>query len=103
MCFGDVLSRLQLPRLEDWLLVSDKICYALELQEVLDHSTLCRAFIRLMRGIQRLLLQKANLQEVAIGIDSTGFRTDQASAYYSFRNRRPKKDWVKGAYAIGAS
>jgi hypothetical protein len=81
--------------MEDWLLVSNKICHALGLQEVLDHSTLCRAFhrldIRLMRGMQRLLLQKANLQEGAIGIDSTGFRTDQASAYYSFRNGRPKK------------
>jgi IS5 family transposase len=93
--------------MEDWLLVSDKICHSLELQEVPDHSTLCRAFhrldIRLLRGMQRLLLQKASIQEVAIGIDSTGFRTDQASAYYSFRNGRPKKDWVKGAYAVGVS
>ena len=40
---------------------------------------------------------------MAIGIDSTGFRTDQASAYYSFRNGGPKRDWVKGAYAVGAS
>lgn len=36
-----------------------------------------------------------------IGVDLTGFRTDQASAYYSFRNGRPKKDWIKGAYAVG--
>jgi hypothetical protein len=25
------------------------------------------------------------------------------SAYYSFRNGRPKKDWVKGAYAVGVT
>jgi len=91
--------------MEDWLLVSDKICHSLDLQEVPDHSTLCRAFhrldIRLLRGMQRLLLQKAGVKEAAIGIDSTGFRTDQASAYYSFRNGRLKKDWVKGAYAVG--
>lgn len=51
--------------------------------------------------MQRLLLQQANLEEAVVGIDSTGFRTDQASAYYSFRNGRLKKDWVKGAYAVG--
>jgi len=93
--------------MEDRLLVSDKICHSLELQEIPDHSTLCRAFhrldIRVLRGMQRLLLQKATIQEAAIGIDSTGFRTDRASAYYSFRNGRPKKDWVKGAYAVGVS
>jgi hypothetical protein len=25
------------------------------------------------------------------------------SAYYSFRNGRPKKDWIKGAYAVGVT
>ena len=70
--------------MEDWLLVSDKIYHALELQEVPDHSTLCRAFHRL-------------------DIRLSGFRTDQASAYYSFRNGRPKKDWIKGAYAVGVA
>ena len=40
------------------------------------------------------------LKEIAIGVDSTGFRTDQVSAYYSFRNGKPKKDWIKGAYAV---
>lgn len=91
--------------MEDWLLVSETICRLLNLQEVPDHTTLCRAFhkldIRLLRALQRLLLQRMRLKEVAMGIDSTGFRTDQASAYYSFRNGRPKKDWVKGAYAVG--
>jgi transposase len=91
--------------MEDWLLVSDRICHSLDLHEIPDHSTLCRAFhrmdVRLLRALQRLLLQKMNVKETIIGIDSTGFSTDQASAYYSFRNGRPKKDWVKGAYAVG--
>jgi IS5 family transposase len=93
--------------MEDWLLVSDTICRSLDLQEVPDHTTLCRAFhrldVRLLRAMQRLLLQKATMKEVVIGVDSTGFRTDQASAYYSFRNGRPKKDWIKGAYAVGVA
>ena len=91
--------------MEDWLLVCDKICRSLDLQEIPDHSTLCRAFhhigIGVLRAMQRLLLRKANLQEALIGIDSTGFRTDQASAYYSFRSGKPKRDWVKGAYGVG--
>ncbi len=91
--------------MQDWLLVSDKICVVLDLPKIPDHSTLCRAFHRLgiscLRALQRLLLQTACLGEAMIAIDSTGFRTDQASAYYSFRNGRPKKDWVKGAYVVG--
>jgi len=93
--------------MEDWLLVSDKICQSLDLQEIPDYSTLCRAFHRIglvsLQAMQRLLLRQAALKEVSVGIDSTGFRTDQASAYYSFRNGRPKRDWVKGAYAVGTS
>lgn len=91
--------------MEDWLLASDKICKALGLQEIPDHSTLCRAFHRLgigcLRAMQRLLLQKVSLEETMVGIDSTGFTPDQASAYYSFRNGKPKRDWVKGACAVG--
>lgn len=49
--------------MEDWLLVSDTICRSLDLQEVPDHTTLCRAFhqldICLLRAMQRLLLQKS--------------------------------------------
>ena len=93
--------------MEDWLLVSDTICHSLDLQEVPDHTTLCRAFhrldIRLLRAMQRLLLQESTMKEAVIGVDSTGFRTDQASAYYSSRNGRPKKDWIKGAYAVGVA
>lgn len=93
--------------MEDWLLVSDKICRALDLHEIPDHSTLCRAFhkvdVQLLQALHRLLLQNMRVKEVAIAIDSTGFSTEQASAYYSFRNGRPKRDWVKGAFAVGTS
>jgi hypothetical protein len=91
--------------MEDWLWVSDRICQVLDLQEIPDHSTLCRAFhkldIRLLRALQRLLLERMSIKEIAIAVDSTGFSPDQSSAYYSFRNGRPKRDWVKGAYAVG--
>lgn len=93
--------------MEDWLLVSDTICRSLNLTTIPDHTTLCRAFHRLnaasLRALQRLVVQEADLKELILAIDSTGFRTDQASAYYSFRNGRPKKDWVKGAYAVGTA
>ncbi len=53
--------------MEDWLLVSDTICHSLDLQEVPDHTTLCRPFhrlgIRLLRAMQRLLLQKAAMKK----------------------------------------
>jgi hypothetical protein len=38
-----------------------------------------------------------------IALDSTGFCTDQASAYYNFRSGKPKRDWGKGTYAIGTN
>ena len=63
--------------MEDWLLVCDKFCHSLDLQEIPDHSTLCQAFHRVgigvLRSLQRLLLKKANLRETIIGINSTGF------------------------------
>ena len=90
---------------EEWLWASDKICKVLNLQSIADHSTLCRAFRKIgmdvLRSLHKLLLSRYKLRETAIGIDSTGFRTDQASAYYSFRNGRPKKDWVKAAFVVG--
>lgn len=91
--------------MEDWLLVSDRIGHVLGLKEVPDHTTLCRAFHRLkletLRAMHRLLLRNVNLSENIIALDSTGFRTDQASAYYNFRSGKPKRDWIKGTYAIG--
>jgi IS5 family transposase len=70
--------------MEDWLLVSDTIYRSLHLKAIPDHTTLCRAFhklsIGLLRFLQRLLLERMQLKEFAIGVDSTGFRTDQVSA-----------------------
>lgn len=90
--------------MEDWLLVSDRICQVLGLPAVPDHTTLCRAFHQLgmpvLRAMQRLLLQQAQVTDGLIACDSTGFRTDQSSAYYAFRSGQPKRDWVKGAYAV---
>ena len=85
--------------MENWLLVSDRIYRVLDLHEIPDHSTLWRAFhklnVRLLRALPSFLLQSMCLKEMAIGIDSTGFSTEQASAYYSFRNGRPKKTGSK--------
>ena len=47
--------------------------------------------------------------EEVIGLDSTGFRADQASAYYAYyayyqlRCGKDRKEWIKGAYAVGTS
>lgn len=53
--------------MEDWFLMGDTICHSLDLREVPDHTTLCRAFhrlgIRLLRAMQRLLLQKAAMKK----------------------------------------
>lgn len=91
--------------MEDWLLVSDTLCQQLDLPEVPDHSTLCRAFQRLglkqLRAMQAMLLRALAVSETLIALDSTGFRNDQASAYYQFRNGKPKRDWIKGTFAVG--
>jgi hypothetical protein len=91
--------------MEDWLLVSDKTCQTLESKEIPDHTTLCCAFHRLklepLRAMHRLLLRNTMLPESMIALDSTGFRTDQASACCNFRNGKPKCDWIKGTYAVG--
>lgn len=92
--------------MEEWLLASDKICQRLGLPEVPDHATLCRAFHRLnlshLRAMHCLLLRSIGVKETIIALDSTGLRTDQSSAYYHFRSGQPKRDWVKGTYAVGA-
>ena len=49
-----------------------------------------------LRDLQQMLLQALQVSEDTIGIDSTGFRLDQASADYQFRNGKAKRDWLKG-------
>src|SRR5882724_8108599 len=41
--------------LEDWMLASDAICAVLDLKQVPDHATLCRAYGSLSEGQQRAL------------------------------------------------
>lgn len=90
---------------EEWLLASDAVCGVLELEEVPDHSTLCRTFQRLtLKGVQALLRQllaALQPQERAIAGDATGYRFSNASAYFQTRSGRVFRDWFKGVYAVG--
>ena len=86
---------------------------ALKLNRIPDHSTLCRMFKRMtrvkIRQMERLVLERMKPCEEVIGLDSTGFRADQASAYYAYyayyqlRCGKDRKEWIKGAYAVGTS
>lgn len=91
--------------MEEWLLASDRICRALELEEVPDHSTLNRAFQRLrmsdFRRMERRLLDEADPEETLVASDATGYRPTQASPYYRTRQGGWYRDWVKGVYAVG--
>lgn len=93
--------------MEEWLLACPVICETLGLQQVPDHSTLCRAFQKLALATIRTLEQKLLLlvqpYEEIIAMDSTGFRPDQASAYYQLRCGKLRREWIKGAYAVGTT
>src|SRR5919198_1086058 len=93
--------------MEEWLLASDRVCQTLGLTQVPDHSTLCRAFHKLgvtrLRTMEQQLLAKLQLQEDLVASDSTGFRLDQASSYYQLRSGKERREWIKGAYAVGTS
>jgi hypothetical protein len=99
--------RLSYRDMEEWLLASDRVCQTLGLTQVPDHSTLCRAFHKLrgmrLRAMERQLLVKLQVQEDRIASDSTGLRLDQASSYYQLRSGKVRREWIKGAYAVGTS
>ncbi|RLB05580.1 MAG: hypothetical protein DRN90_03270 [Thermoproteota archaeon] len=92
--------------MEQWLLATDKVCSVLDLRQVPDHSTLCRAYAKLPKAfLERLLeslLQKLSIQEEFICLDTTGFRETHESAYYLSRAGRMYRFWRKAAYAVGA-
>ena len=92
--------------MEQWLLATDKVCSVLDLRQVPDHSTLCRAYAKLPKAfLERLLeslLQKLSIQEEFICLDTTGFRETHESAYYLSRTGRRYRFWRKAAYAVGA-
>jgi hypothetical protein len=97
--------RLSYRDMEDWLMASDQIQQVLGLREIPDHTTLCRAFHKLTlahwRALERRLLDQLQPVENIIAVDSTGFRPAQASAYYQLRCGTTRREWIKGAYAIG--
>lgn len=99
--------RLSYRDMEEWLLASDKVCAVLELKRVPDHSTLARAYQRLLsvgklQEMNRLLLDSLALeQEEAVAFDSSGFAPTQASTYYRSRRGKEIRCYHKAAYAVG--
>jgi hypothetical protein len=92
--------------MEEWLLASSEVRTVLGLTEyVPDHSTLTRTQAQLtiarLTAMQQTLLQKVEVEEVAVALDTTNFRLQHASAYYMTRTGRLYRDWVKGGYAVG--
>lgn len=90
---------------EDWLLATERVCAALELTAVPDHSTLNRTYQRLTEiRLNKLLtsvLADLEVQESVIAGDSTGYTLSTASAYYRTRSGKSFRGWVKGSYAVG--
>ena len=93
--------------MEEWLLASDHVCAALELERIPDHTTLERTFKKLQQRnfdeLNRTLLDQLQVDETVIAVDSTGYTPSQASAYYQTRNGGVYREYVKGAYAVGTS
>ncbi len=92
--------------MEEWLLATDKVCEALELERVPDYSTLAYANKRLLKigqlnRMNRALLDKLDLAEETVASDTTGYPTTQASAYYRSRSGLTMREYRKGAYAVG--
>ena len=91
--------------MEEWLLATDKVCQALELPRVPDHSTLQRTYKKLrMKDLNQMkdkLLDEIEIEEEVVASDSTGFSPGQASLYYQTRCGKLYRRWFKGVYAVG--
>jgi hypothetical protein len=91
--------------MEEWLLATDKVCQALGLSRIPDHTTLQRTYRKLRKldfeRMKNQILEEENIQESVIASDSTGFSPGQASLYYQTRSGRKYERWIKGAYAVG--
>lgn len=91
--------------MEEWLLATDKVCQALALPRIPDHTTLQRTYRKLRKldfeKMKNQMLEEENIAERVIASDSTGFSPGQASLYYQTRSGRPYAYWLKGAYAVG--
>src|SRR4030067_661386 len=92
--------------MEKWLLASDQVCQMLELPRIPDHTTLQRTYKKLQKldfdKMKNQLLDENGVEEGRVASDSTGFSPGQASLYYQTRTGRLYRQWVKGAYAVGA-
>jgi len=92
--------------MEEWLLATDKVCQALGLSRVPDHTTLQRTYKKLrnldFEKMKNQILEEEQIQEDVIASDSTGFSPGQASLYYQTRSGQTYEHWFKGAYAVGA-
>jgi hypothetical protein len=93
--------------LEEWLLATDQVRQALQLTRVPDHTTLYRTFAKLSQAqwqqLNDALLQHLQVNEVTVAVDTTGFRTDTASAYYQSRCGRKRRSWHKGGFVVGTA
>ncbi|MFN3928581.1 MAG: transposase [Thermoflexus sp.] len=92
--------------MEEWLRATDQVCAALELKRVPDHTTIWRAYRRLLRmkvlnQMLERLLNWMEVQEEVIAVDSTGYALSPASAYYRSRTGRTMRAFWKGVYAVG--
>jgi transposase len=92
---------------EEWLVASDKVCEALELEEVPDHTTISRMYKKMrMPDFERLndrLLSQLGMEEEAISIDSTGLSLTEASHYFLTRAGREYKHYIKAFYGVGTA
>lgn len=64
---------------------------ALNLKEVPDYTTICKAVKKLLEERAKLLSVKLEV----LAIDSTGLREDNASFYYAKRSGKKRKSWRK--------
>ena len=90
--------------LEEWLLASEAICGALELDQVPDHATLWRAYDGLSEKQQRAfnawLLKQQAVETNAVAVDATGFSPTHASQHYISRCGRQMTTYRKGFYIV---
>ncbi len=85
--------------IEEEFLVSEVLRKALNLKEVPDYTTICKAVKKLREEDLRKLLEESSkllgVKLEILAIDSTGLREDNASFYYAKRSGKKRKNWRK--------
>ena len=85
--------------IEEEFLVSEVLRKALNLKEVPDYTTICKAVKRLREEDLRKLLEESSkllgVKLEILAIDSTGLREDNASFYYAKRSGKKRRSWRK--------